>query len=72
MRPFNARIDFAAERRIRRSEYRWGRIGNFIEAINAPARGRTIRNSVNSPGSRIDLYRPAMLLDDDVVTDGET
>jgi hypothetical protein len=29
MRPFNARIDFAAERRIRRSEYRWGRIGQI-------------------------------------------
>ena len=38
---------------------------------DAPARGRTILNSVNLPGSRIDLYRPAMLLDDDVVTNGQ-
>ena len=70
MRPFNARIDFAAERRIRRSEYRWGRIGKFHhEAIrDAPARGRTILNSVNSP---IDLYGPVMLLDDDVMTNGQ-
>jgi hypothetical protein len=37
---------------------------------DAAARSRTIRNSVNS-GLRIDLNRPAMLLDDDVVTDGQ-
>ena len=38
---------------------------------DAPARGRTIQIG-ELAGLGIDLYRPAMLLDDDVVTDGET
>ena len=37
---------------------------------DAPARGRTILNSVNSSGP-CRPHRPAMLLDDDVVTDGQ-
>ena len=38
---------------------------------DAPARGRTILKFGELAGLRIDLYRPAMLLDDDVVTDGQ-
>ena len=38
---------------------------------DAPARGRTILKFGELTGLRIDLYRPAMLLDDDVVTDGQ-
>ena len=38
-------------------------------AMVAAPRGRTILNSVNSPGCGIDLYRPAMLLDDDVMAE---
>ena len=39
--------------------------------IPIPTRGRTILNSVNSPGWVSTLDRPAMLLWDDVVADGE-
>ena len=40
-------------------------------AMNTAPRGRTILNSVELARLRIDLNRPAMLLDDDVVTDGQ-
>ena len=42
---------------------------DLIRAV--PARGRTIREFGELAGLGIDLYRPAMLLDDDVVTDGQ-
>ena len=40
-------------------------------AMVAAPRGRTILKFGELAGPRIDLYRPAMLLDDDVVTDGQ-
>ena len=39
--------------------------------MNAPVRGRTILDLGELTGLRIDLNRPAMLLDDDVVTNGQ-
>ena len=38
---------------------------------NAAARGKMIRNSVIFSGLGLDFNRPAMLLHDDIVTDGE-
>ena len=39
--------------------------------MNVAMRGRIILISVYSPGCVIDLYRPRMLLHDDVVSDGQ-
>ncbi len=65
MRPFNAHIHFAAERRIRMERVLLGGGLDKLhrEAIrDAPARGRTILNSVNSPGCvSTSIYPPCCL-----------